>query len=68
MRTSGEINVKCQTTTGTLKVSINKRTDGKFLVSSSFFDADGFYIAHKSGERIAESIDELIDSDKFIRY
>lgn len=60
MRTPGEVNINLESTSGTLKVSINKLPGGKFRVDSSFFGKDGYYIAHKSNTRIADNIDDLI--------
>ena len=60
MKSPSEINTVLTSTSGTLKVSINKLPDGRFQVDSSFFDKDGYYVAHKSGSRIADNVDQLI--------
>lgn len=60
MKRPSEVNVNLKSTKGTLKVSINKLGDGKFRVDSSFFDRDGYYVAHKSSTRITDNVDALI--------
>ena len=68
MRTYNELNMKAETATGTLKVSVNRCKDGTYLVNTDFYDRDGFYIAYKSSERIAANVDELINDTRLVRY
>jgi len=60
MITSSEVNLNAKTTEGTLKLSINRMKDGRYQVDASFFDNDGYYVAHKSSRRIADTVDDLL--------
>ena len=62
MLTPNETNINAKTSEGTLKLSINKLPDGKYRVDSTFFDNDGYYVAHKSSTRIADTFNDLLIS------
>ncbi len=62
MLTTNEINTTLTSTAGTLKVSINRMANGKYQVDSTFFDNEGYYVAHKSNTRIVDNIEALMKS------
>jgi len=62
MLTPSETNINATTCEGTLKMSINKLPDGRYQVDASFFDNDGYYVAHKSSTRIVNTFNELLIS------
>ena len=62
MLTPTEQHINAKTSEGILKMSINKLPDGRYQVDASFFDNDGYYIAHKSSTRIANTFNALLIS------
>jgi len=60
MLTRDEINTTLTSKSGTLKTSINRLPDGRYQVDSTYFDRDGYYVAHKSNTRIVDNVEDLI--------
>ena len=52
--------IKAQTTTGTLKTTIQKLDNGKYQAISDYYDKEGNYQPFKSSIRVADSIQQLI--------
>ena len=55
--------IRCAGITGfpLLRTGITRRADGTYLVNNTYYDKDGYYVAHRSSTRIAHNIDELIN-------
>ena len=60
MLTPNELQLKLESTSGTLNTSINKLPSGKYQIDATFYDKDGYYVAHKSSTRIVDTIEDLI--------
>jgi hypothetical protein len=60
MLTPSEQHFTAKTTSGELKISVNRLPDGRYQLDATFFDKDGYYDAGKSSTRIVDTFDELL--------
>mgnify|MGYP001586671743 FL=1 len=60
MLTPNEVNIRLESTSGAMRVSINRLSNGKYRLEFTAYDRDGYYVAYKSGTRIVDNIEGLI--------